>query len=79
MTQGRETLPAARALLEDCLWDDEPWDATRLVSQMEAVYVALGGSLSGPRVSEASAGTEGELLSGGLPNGQVGPDAECRQ
>jgi hypothetical protein len=38
----------ALALLHECLWDEEPWDNADLVERMEAIYVALGGDLSGP-------------------------------
>lgn len=38
----------ARAYLDECLWDEEPWTPEDLVEQMERVYESLGGSLDGP-------------------------------
>lgn len=41
---GREA--EARRILAACLWDEEAWDAERLVDCIEWAYLVLGGDLS---------------------------------
>jgi hypothetical protein len=39
----------ALALLEECLYDEQPWSALELAARLEEVYLALGGTFASAR------------------------------